>query len=86
MSKPAPFNASEMAKIGESNRIVNREQSLPVAPAPTPKRPGRQPKFTEETGRLNAFIPLRLLEKIQEQAWRQKKTLSQLVAELIEKM
>jgi hypothetical protein len=86
MSKHFKFVASEAAKIGETIRTGDRKISLHEAIESTRKKPGRKPKFEEETGRLNAFIPIRLLEKIQERAWWEKKTVSQLVAELIEKM
>ncbi len=86
MSKPFKFVAAEAAKTGETIRTRDRKKSLHEAIESTRKKPGRQPKFNEETGRLNAFIPLRLLEKIQERAWLEKKTISQIAAELIEKM
>jgi len=87
MPKPLKFSALESAKLGASHRAGDRKISLHEAiKETTRKRPGRAPAFTEETGRLNAFIPIRLVEKVQERAFKEKKTISKLIAELIEKM
>ena len=86
-AKKLTFNATSFAKTGEAHRTDQQ----PVAAKDlhrvlAAKRPGRVPAFTEPTGRLNAFVPKRLLDKLQERAYREKQTISQLVAALLESM
>ena len=86
-AKKLTFNAANLAKTGEAHRIEQQPtQAKDLHRVLSAKRPGRAPAFTEETGRLNAFVPKRLLDKIQERAFREKKTVSQLVADLLETM
>jgi hypothetical protein len=86
-AKKLTFNATAIARTGEAHRT--EQQPTPIKSLHqvlSHKRPGRAPAFTEEVGRLNAFIPKRLLDKIQERAFREKKTISQIVADLIDAM
>ena len=87
-AKKLTFNATTFAKTGEAHRTEQLPAAKPqtLHQALTRRKPGRAPAFDEEVGRLNAFIPKRLLDKIQERAFREKKTISQLVAEMIDAM
>jgi hypothetical protein len=86
MSKKLTFKPAEAAKAGSTHRteehLGGRQVSLDEVIRTASRRPtGRKKAFDEETGRLNAFIPLDLLRKIKAGASSSGKTLSEFIAD-----
>jgi hypothetical protein len=86
-AKKFAFNATSFVKTGEAHRAEQIPASQNLHAALSRRKPGKVPAFGDEpTARLNAFVPVRLLDKLQERAFREKRTISQIVADLLDKL
>lgn len=83
MAKKFGFKPTSEAQVGTEDRLQSLPQLDERIRAAT--RPGGRPADFpgEQTARVNAFIPEDLAWKLKETAHKQKKSISQLVAEWV---